>query len=72
MTVSSSDPPLGPPVPGWLPRQPPPLEVISGRFCRVEPIDSTRHGAALYDAYATDRDLPPIPAEANLPTPPSP
>src|SRR5215813_4900869 len=40
-----SDPPLGSPVPGWLPRQPPPLEAISGGFCRVEPTDSTRHGA---------------------------
>src|SRR5215472_12895362 len=56
MTGTPSDDPLGPPVPGWLPRQPPPLEAISGRFCRVEPIDSTRHGAALYDAYATDRE----------------
>ena len=54
--VASSDPPLGPPVPGWLPRQLPPLAAISGRFCRVEPIDSTRHGAALYAAYATDRE----------------
>jgi hypothetical protein len=49
-------PPLGPPMPGWLPRQLPPLAVMSGRFCRVEPIDSTRHGAALYAAYATDRE----------------
>jgi len=29
---------------------------MSGRFCRVEPIDSTRHGAALYAAYAKDRE----------------
>jgi hypothetical protein len=29
---------------------------MSGLFCRVEPIDSTRHGAALYAAYATDRE----------------
>ena len=72
MTGTLSDLPLGPPVPSWLPRRAPPLEAISGRFSRVEPIDSIRHGAALYDAYATDRDLPPIPAEANLPTPPSP
>ena len=26
------------------------------RTCRVEPIDSTRHGEALYAAYATDRE----------------
>jgi hypothetical protein len=51
---TSSDPPLGPPVPNWLPRQLPPLAVMNGRTCRVEPIDSTRHGAALYAAYATD------------------
>ena len=29
---------------------------MRGRFCRVEPIDSTRHGEALYAAYATDRE----------------
>jgi len=51
-----SDPPLGPPVPGWLSRQLPPLAAMSGRFCRVEPIDSARHGAALYTAYAKDRE----------------
>ena len=51
-----SDPPLGPRVPSWLPRQLPPLAATSGRFCRVEPIDSTRHGKALYAVYATDRE----------------
>ena len=50
-----SDTPLGPRVPSWLPRQLPPT-AISGRFCRVEPIDRTRHGEALYAAYATDRE----------------
>jgi RimJ/RimL family protein N-acetyltransferase len=50
-----TDPPLGLPVPSWLPRQPPPEAAIGGRFCRVEPIDSTRHGEALYAAYAADR-----------------
>ena len=33
---TSSDPPLGPPVPNWLPRQLPPLAVMNGRTCRVE------------------------------------
>ena len=56
MNGTSSDPPLGPPVPNWLPRQLPPLAVMNGRTCRVEPIDSTRHGKALYAAYATDRE----------------
>jgi RimJ/RimL family protein N-acetyltransferase len=39
-----------------MPRQLPPLGVMNGRTCRVEPIDSARHGAALYAAYATDRE----------------
>ena len=56
MSVTSDDPPIGPPVPGWSTRQLPPLVAMSGRFCRVEPIDSTRHGAALCAAYATDRE----------------
>src|SRR5262249_10254013 len=56
LSVASGDPPRGPPVPGWLPRQLPSLVAMSGRFCRVEPIDSTRHGEALYAAYATDRE----------------
>src|SRR5215470_11435538 len=55
LTGTLSDPPLGPPVPGWSSRQLPPLAAMSGRFCRFEPIDSARHGEALYGAYATDR-----------------
>jgi RimJ/RimL family protein N-acetyltransferase len=34
----------------------PPLAAIRGRRCRVEPIDSARHGPALYAAYAEDRE----------------
>src|SRR5215469_10795217 len=55
LNTASTDPPLGPPVPNWLPRPLPPDSVMSGRFCRVEPIDSSRHGEALYAAYSTDR-----------------
>ena len=51
-----SNPPLGLPVPSRSPRQLPPLAAMSGQFCRVEPIDSTRHGEALYAAYAADRE----------------
>jgi RimJ/RimL family protein N-acetyltransferase len=50
------DPPLGPPVAGWSPRPLPLLAAMRGRYCRVEPIDSARHGEALYAAYAEDRD----------------
>ena len=48
-------PPLGPPVPRWSPRPQPPDAAMHGRYCRVEPIDSARHGEALYAAYAEDR-----------------
>jgi RimJ/RimL family protein N-acetyltransferase len=56
MTGTLGDLPLGPSVPGWLTPATTAVVAISGRFCRIEPIDSTRHGAALYDAYATDRE----------------
>ena len=29
---------------------------MDGRFCRLEPLDAQRHGAALYDADALDKD----------------
>ena len=56
LSVASGDPPLGQPLPDWLPRQLPPLAAMNGRYCRVEPIDSTRHSEALYAAYVTDRE----------------
>jgi RimJ/RimL family protein N-acetyltransferase len=56
LNKTSTNAALGPPVPGWSPRRLPPLTALSGRVCRVEPIDSTRHGEALYAAYATDRE----------------
>jgi hypothetical protein len=56
LSKTSGDAALGPPAPGWSSRQLLPLAAISGRVCRVEAIDSTRHGEALYAAYATDRE----------------
>ena len=41
-------------VPDWKPATPPSREVMSGRFCRLEPLDSARHAAALYSANALD------------------
>jgi RimJ/RimL family protein N-acetyltransferase len=46
--------PIGPPVPGWTPRPRPPRTPMAGRTCRVEPLEVTRHGAALYRANAGD------------------
>jgi len=50
------DQPIGPPVPDWTPRAQPPRTAITGRYCRVEPIDVERHAKDLYDAYASAAD----------------
>ena len=46
--------PIGAPVPGWSPRPLPPRTAMSGRFCRVEPLDPERHSADLFAANAED------------------
>jgi RimJ/RimL family protein N-acetyltransferase len=46
--------PVGPPVPGWTPRPPPPRAAMTGRFCTVEPLDPERHAATLFAAFADD------------------
>lgn len=46
--------PTGTPLPLWTPRPPPPRTPMEGRFCRVEPLDPARHGAALFAANAQD------------------
>ena len=43
------------PVEGWTRRPAPPHIVLSGRYCRCEPLDAARHGDDLYQAFsATD------------------
>ena len=44
------------PVDGWTPRRHPPLTPMTGRYCRVEPLDAERHAAELYAAYSADRE----------------
>lgn len=46
--------PIGFPVPDWKPPPAPPREPMTGRFCRVEPIDPERHAADLFAANALD------------------
>src|SRR5262245_49058047 len=41
---------------GWTPPPSPPREAVSGRFCRLEPLDPARHGAALQAAHERDAD----------------
>ena len=48
--------PVGFPVPGWAPRPWPPRTAMTGRFCRVEPVDVARHAADLHEANSLDRD----------------
>jgi RimJ/RimL family protein N-acetyltransferase len=48
--------PIGFPVAGWTPREHPPRTAMTGRFCRVEPLDADRHAAELHEANSEDRD----------------
>ena len=48
--------PVGPQVPGWTGARQPARRVIPGRFCRLEPVDAARHGAALWAAHAAAPD----------------
>jgi len=47
--------PIGHEVPDWRAPPRPPRAAMSGRYCRVEPLDAARHGAELHAAYALDR-----------------
>ena len=46
--------PVGAPLPGWKVTERPPRTAMSGRYCRVEPIDPARHAEDLYRAGALD------------------
>jgi RimJ/RimL family protein N-acetyltransferase len=48
--------PVGFPLRDWEPPPKPPREPMSGRFCRVEPLDPARHGQELHAANSLDRD----------------
>jgi RimJ/RimL family protein N-acetyltransferase len=46
--------PVGPAMPDWHSPPVPSRQKMQGRFCRLEPLDASRHTVALYDAYALD------------------
>lgn len=46
--------PIGPPLPGWKGVERPPRAPMTGRSCRVEPVDPARHADDLYRANAAD------------------
>jgi RimJ/RimL family protein N-acetyltransferase len=53
---NESGQPIGAPLPGWTPRPPPPRTSMTGRFCRVEPLDPERHAGDLFAGFSEDRD----------------
>src|SRR4051812_40072956 len=48
--------PIGIAVPGWKPPAVPARDVLSGRFCRLEPLDTGKHADALHAANALNKD----------------
>lgn len=48
--------PVGFPVAGWTPPPLPPRETLTGRHCRVEPLDPDRHAGELHAANALEPD----------------
>jgi RimJ/RimL family protein N-acetyltransferase len=51
---TSADLPVGAPLPDWQPRARPGREALVGHYCRLEPLDSSRHATALHDAFQRD------------------
>jgi RimJ/RimL family protein N-acetyltransferase len=48
--------PIGEPVPEWTARPQPPRVSVEGRYCRLEPLDASKHADDLYDAYSRAED----------------
>ena len=47
--------PVGPPLPGWMPREEPPRQAMDGTWARLEPLDAATHADQLFDAFAADK-----------------
>lgn len=47
---------IGRALPGWQARPRPPRTTMDGHFCRVEPLEPSRHGADLFAANTEDRE----------------
>jgi RimJ/RimL family protein N-acetyltransferase len=48
--------PIGFPVPDWRGAKKPPRSPLTGRFCRIEPLDPERHAGPLHEALREDRE----------------
>jgi len=47
---------IGFPVPNWIPARLPSRKTMEGRYCRLEPLNSSAHAEALYGAHALDAE----------------
>jgi RimJ/RimL family protein N-acetyltransferase len=50
-SVNSAGLPIGPAVPGWVPRPRPPRTAMVGRYALVEPVNVDKHAGDLISAY---------------------
>ncbi len=48
--------PIGFALTGWTPPPLPPRETLTGRYCRIEPLDAERHAAQLHEANSREPD----------------
>ncbi len=48
--------PIGYPIHDWTGSQLPPHSELAGQYCRLEPLDTSLHADALYDAYAKNQN----------------
>jgi RimJ/RimL family protein N-acetyltransferase len=53
--VNALGQPIGCDVPDWRAPPRPPRAALSGRYCRIEPLEAASHGPELHAAYALDR-----------------
>jgi len=49
--------PIGFPMQGWTPPSLPARNTLSGRYCRIEPLDAARHAADFHAANQLEADL---------------
>lgn len=56
VTLNDLGQPVGALLPDWKPPPTPARKIMSGVFCRVEPLDAGRHGQSLFEANALDRE----------------
>jgi len=55
-TLNAYQQPIGAPLAGWTARPLPPHTPLSGRYCRLEPLDAERQADALFAAFAQAQD----------------